>query len=81
MHRLDKGDYEISGEVVLGVDYRDNKLMVKVSRARRLAEARKGSSDPYVKLYLLPDLTSKKKTKVKKRTVNPLYDQIFTVCT
>lgn len=79
VHRMDKGEYAISGEVVLGLDYRDNKLMVKVCRARRLAEARKGSSDPYVKLYLLPDLTSKKKTKIKKRTVNPLFDQTFTV--
>lgn len=81
VHRMDKGDYEISGEVVLALDYRDDKLMVKVCRARRLAAAKRGSADPYVKLYLLPDLTSKKKTKIKKRTVNPLFDQIFTVCT
>uniref|UniRef100_A0A3Q3E6K8 Synaptotagmin-like 1 n=1 Tax=Labrus bergylta TaxID=56723 RepID=A0A3Q3E6K8_9LABR len=34
-------------------------------------------SDPYVKSYLLPDKSSqsKKKTSVKKKTVNPVYDQ------
>uniref|UniRef100_A0A3Q3E765 Synaptotagmin-like 1 n=1 Tax=Labrus bergylta TaxID=56723 RepID=A0A3Q3E765_9LABR len=38
-------------------------------------------SDPYVKSYLLPDKSSqsKKKTSVKKKTVNPVYDQTLRV--
>ena len=42
-----KGDYEISGEVLLGLEYRQDQLMVHVNRARGLAAADKnGLSDP-----------------------------------
>ncbi len=44
------------------------------------ATDKKGHCNPYIKLYLLPDLkTSKRKTKVDKRTCNPLYNQTFEV--
>jgi Ca2+-dependent lipid-binding protein len=38
------------------------------------------SSDPYVKLYLLPDRSkkSKKKSDAKKDTVDPVYNESFT---
>lgn len=37
-----------------------------------------GSSDPYVKLQLLPDKQHKVKTRVMRRTLNPVYDEDFT---
>nr|CAG4650135.1 EOG090X05OW [Sida crystallina] len=37
-----------------------------------------GSSDPYVKLQLLPDKQHKVKTRVLRRTLNPVYDEDFT---
>ena len=41
-----KGDYEISGEVLVGLEYRQEQLMVHVNRARGLAAADKnGLSD------------------------------------
>ena len=35
-------------------------------------------SDPYVKLQLLPDKQHKVKTRVMRRTLNPIYDEDFT---
>ena len=35
-------------------------------------------SDPYVKLQLLPDKQHKVKTRVMRRTLNPVYDEDFT---
>ena len=37
-----------------------------------------GSSDPYVKLQLLPDKQHKVKTRVLRRTLSPVYDEDFT---
>lgn len=37
-----------------------------------------GSSDPYVKLQLLPDKQHKVKTRVVRKTTNPVYDEDFT---
>ena len=36
------------------------------------------SSDPYVKLQLLPEKQHKVKTRVMRRTLNPVYDEDFT---
>ena len=35
-------------------------------------------SDPYVKLQLLPEKQHKVKTRVLRRTINPVYDEDFT---
>jgi hypothetical protein len=35
-------------------------------------------SDPYVKLQLLPEKQHKVKTRVLRRTLNPIYDEDFT---
>lgn len=79
--RLKGEDYQISGEVVLDLTYLNKILTVKVFRAHGLAAVSNSLSNPYIKLYLLPDMSSKKKTQIKKKTLDPSYDQSFTVST
>ena len=76
-----KGDYNIIGEVFAGVWLRDHQLFVKVVKAKGLAAAKKGTSDPYVKTYLLPDRTkhTKRKTSIQRKTLNPVYNEILKV--
>lgn len=36
-----------------------------------------GSSDPYVKIYLLPDRKKKFQTKVHRKNLNPIFNETF----
>lgn len=36
-----------------------------------------GTSDPYVKVYLLPDKKKKFETKVHRKTLNPVFNEQF----
>ena len=36
-----------------------------------------GTSDPYVKVYLLPEKTKKHETKVHRKTLNPVFNESF----
>ena len=77
-----KGDYDISGKVLLGVWHKEGQLFVRVTKAMGIAAAKKnGVSDPYIKMYLLPDKTkqSKRKTSIQKKTLNPCYNEILKV--
>ena len=77
-----KGDYDISGDVLIGVWHKDNQLFVRVIKARGLAAAKKGvTSDPYIKTYLLPDRSkyTKRKTSIQRKTINPVYNEILKV--
>ncbi|KAI1901744.1 hypothetical protein AGOR_G00037550 [Albula goreensis] len=73
------GMVEVRGSLQFSLHYDTKKeeLQVRVCRCQDLALARKNRSDPYVKTYLLPDKSShsKKKTVVKKKTVNPVFDE------
>ncbi|KAK0134939.1 Synaptotagmin-like protein 1 [Merluccius polli] len=73
------GAVEVRGRLQFSLVYLTQKeeLLVSINRCEDLAIARKNRCDPYVKTYLLPDKSShsKKKTKVKKNTQNPVYDQ------
>lgn len=82
MSLFSSGDFglvEVKGRIQFSLAYDTLKeeLQVKVNRCEDIASARKNRSDPYVKSYLLPDKSSqsKKKTTVKKKTLNPVYDQ------
>uniref|UniRef100_A0A665WLE8 Synaptotagmin-like protein 1 n=1 Tax=Echeneis naucrates TaxID=173247 RepID=A0A665WLE8_ECHNA len=82
MSLFSSGDFglvDVRGRIQFSLVYETHKqeLQVKVYRCEDIASARKNRSDPYVKSYLLPDKSSKskKKTSVKKRTLNPVYDQ------
>ena len=78
-----KDGYDITGRVLMGVYYKRNHLYIHIDRAKELAAAdSNGYSDPYIKTYLLlPDGSKhyKQKTGVKKRTLNPIYNETFMV--
>ena len=79
--RLSRGNYVVSGDVYVRIKHVKETLFVTIVEGRNFpATNKKGYSNPYIKLYLLPDLKgSKQKTKVEKRTLNPYYNQTFQV--
>jgi hypothetical protein len=69
------------GEVSLGVQLIGDMLTITVYEARGLAAADKNDVlNSYVKTYLLPDegKSSKRKTSIKKKTLNPVYNETLT---
>uniref|UniRef100_A0A672V545 Phosphatidylinositol-4-phosphate 3-kinase catalytic subunit type 2 beta n=1 Tax=Strigops habroptila TaxID=2489341 RepID=A0A672V545_STRHB len=69
---------KVGGEVKLSISYKNNKLFIMVMHIRGLV--RDGNDpDPYVKTYLLPDpqKTTKRKTKVARKTCNPTYNEML----
>ncbi|KAH9281891.1 Synaptotagmin-like protein 4 [Echinococcus granulosus] len=77
----------ITGELSFSIDYDDKSgsLRIFVKQARDVAKADKktNSSSTYVKTYLLPDKTkqSKRKSKVKKNSTNPVFNEalVYTI--
>ncbi|XP_038613942.1 synaptotagmin-like protein 1 isoform X2 [Tachyglossus aculeatus] len=74
---LSSGPVRGAIQVSLLYEQARRELQVTVIQCRGLAEAKKRRSDPYVKSYLLPDKSgrSKRKTAVKKRNLNPVYNE------
>ncbi|XP_074818608.1 synaptotagmin-like protein 2 isoform X4 [Natator depressus] len=79
----DFGSVDAQGTVQFALDYdeKNREFQICVSQCKDLAvvDEKKGRSDPYVKTYLLPDKArmGKRKTSVKKRTVNPIYNEVL----
>uniref|UniRef100_A0A671KAY2 Extended synaptotagmin-2-A-like n=1 Tax=Sinocyclocheilus anshuiensis TaxID=1608454 RepID=A0A671KAY2_9TELE len=69
------------GEIQLTIRHspQRNKLIVVVHSCRNLISSTENGSDPYVRLYLLPDKrrSGRRKTNTIKKTVTPVYDQTF----
>uniref|UniRef100_A0A1A8EM74 Extended synaptotagmin-like protein 2 n=1 Tax=Nothobranchius korthausae TaxID=1143690 RepID=A0A1A8EM74_9TELE len=69
------------GEIQLTIRHSSqrNKLIVVVHSCRNLIAFTDHGSDPYVRLYLLPDKrrSGRRKTSTVKKTLNPVYDQTF----
>ncbi|MCJ8744944.1 hypothetical protein PDJAM_G00124570 [Pangasius djambal] len=69
------------GEIELTIRHSSqrNKLIVVVHRCRNLLSFTDSGSDPYVRLYLLPDKrrSGRRKTHTIKKNLNPVYDQTF----
>jgi synaptotagmin-1 len=62
----------------LEYDFNNNSLAVTVIKAEELpALDMGGTSDPYVKVYLLPDKKKKFETKVHRKTLNPEFNETF----
>ncbi|XP_075971574.1 bitesize isoform X2 [Anticarsia gemmatalis] len=76
-----RANVTVRGEVQISLlyNYRLGALEVGVKRCRELApvDVKRNRSDPYVKVYLLPDKSKagKRKTKVKKNTLNPVFEE------
>ncbi|XP_016159570.1 PREDICTED: phosphatidylinositol 4-phosphate 3-kinase C2 domain-containing subunit beta [Ficedula albicollis] len=71
---------KVGGEVKLSISYKNNKLFIMVMHIRGLPPLQDGNDpDPYVKTYLLPDpqKTTKRKTKVARKTCNPTYNEML----
>ncbi|XP_069680537.1 synaptotagmin-like protein 4 [Periplaneta americana] len=77
------GTVEVQGEIEFGLEYnyKAEALEIHVKQCRDLApiDTKRNRSDPYVKVYLLPDKSKsgKRKTKVKKNTLNPVFDELL----
>ncbi|XP_020569320.1 synaptotagmin-7 isoform X2 [Oryzias latipes] len=62
----------------VGYSFQDSTLTVKILKGQELpAKDFSGTSDPFVKLYLLPDKKHKLETKVKRKNLNPHWNETF----
>ncbi|XP_014247436.1 uncharacterized protein LOC106665498 isoform X2 [Cimex lectularius] len=77
------GGVAVRGEVqfALQYNYKQSCLEIHVKQCKDLApvDVKRNRSDPYVKVYLLPDKSKsgKRKTRVKKHTLNPIFDEVL----
>lgn len=75
------GTVTVKGNIEFGMqyNYKQGTLEIHVVQCKDLAavDTKRNRSDPYVKVYLLPDKSKggKRKTKVKKHTLNPIFDE------
>ncbi|XP_013775455.1 synaptotagmin-1-like [Limulus polyphemus] len=62
----------------LDYDFNNSNLAVTVIQAEDLPGMdMSGTSDPYVKVYLLPEKKKKYETKVHRKTLNPVFNETF----
>ncbi|XP_017552954.1 synaptotagmin Va isoform X1 [Pygocentrus nattereri] len=65
-------------EYTLDYNFTDNQLIVGVLQAQDLpAMDIGGTSDPYVKVYMLPDKKKKFETKVQRKNLCPVFNETF----
>merc|ERR1712218_696555 len=82
---LDYEDNEDGGKLgrlffTVKYSFEKTALIVTINKCSNLPAKDKDNktSDPYVKLQLLPEKQHKVKTRVMRRTLNPVYDEDFT---
>ncbi|XP_021043691.1 synaptotagmin-like protein 4 isoform X2 [Mus pahari] len=79
----DFGNISVTGKIAFSLKFeqKTQTLVIHVKECYQLAYAdeAKKRSNPYVKTYLLPDKSrqGKRKTSIKRDTINPLYDETF----
>jgi synaptotagmin-like protein len=77
------GTVLVKGDVEFGFIYSfsTGSLEIAIKQCKDLAavDTKRNRSDPYVKVYLLPDKSKsgKRKTKVKKHTLNPVFEEMI----
>ena len=72
----------IYGRVLLGVKYFNGRISIFINRAQGLVVAQQvKNTNPYMSVCLVSDMTRyhKKKTKIIKKTLNPVYRETFQV--
>ncbi|KAM4018291.1 LOW QUALITY PROTEIN: phosphatidylinositol 4-phosphate 3-kinase C2 domain-containing subunit alpha [Anomaloglossus baeobatrachus] len=76
---LSPGAGKIEGEVKLSISYRNGTLFIMVMHIKDLVAEDGTDPNPYVKTYLLPDphKTSKRKTKIARKTCNPTFNEML----
>ncbi|XP_062388157.1 synaptotagmin Va [Sardina pilchardus] len=76
----EEGEKEFYGKLEYSLDYNfnDNELIVGIIQAENLpAMDMGGTSDPYVKVYMLPDKKKKFETKVQRKNLSPVFNETF----
>ncbi|XP_061753998.1 synaptotagmin-like protein 2 isoform X2 [Nerophis ophidion] len=80
---VDFSGVEVQGSIHYAVNYiqrlQEFHIFVVLCKDLAAADTNRHSADPYVKCYLLPDKIKlgKRKTKVKKHTLNPTFNEIL----
>ncbi|XP_056417323.1 synaptotagmin-like protein 2 isoform X19 [Hyla sarda] len=83
MYSGDFGNVDIKGGIEFSIDYveqlKEFHIYIYQCKDLAAAEVKKQRSDPYVKAYLLPEKAKmgKRKSAVKKKTLNPVYNEIL----
>ena len=76
-----EGEIQLLRLLILTFPCLSGSLDISIKQCRDLApvDTKRNRSDPYVKVYLLPDRSKagKRKTKVKKHTLNPVFEEII----
>ncbi|XP_070987211.1 synaptotagmin-like protein 2 isoform X2 [Oncorhynchus clarkii lewisi] len=83
MYSGDYGGVEVQGNIQFSINYvqklREFHIFVAQCRDLAAVDPKRGRSDPYVKSYLVPDKANigKRKTSVKKKTLNPIFNELL----
>ncbi|XP_029629143.1 uncharacterized protein LOC115206390 isoform X4 [Salmo trutta] len=83
MYSGDYGGVEVQGNIQFSINYiqklREFHIFVAQCQDLAAVDPKRGRSDPYVKSYLVPDKANlgKRKTSVKKKTVNPIFNELL----